>query len=335
VKPGAVPRSRIAHSQSTPEKERRAQKAIVYRKEVTSSTSLEATLARLDRIIETASVERSHLGVFPAMYRTVTGSIRDAVRTGGFFDDDDRTEHMTVVFAESYFEAYDLYRRSERSSKSWAVAFEAADTPQRLMILQHLLLGMNAHINLDLGLATAAVASEDLEAVHADFFRVNEILRQVLHGLQTRLGAVSPRVSMLDRLGGPWDERVMYVSIHTCRDLAWQFASRLAESSDARALAEARDNDVAWLARLMLRRWCPVAIAANIISRVESRDIPAIVDALGGVEVDFDKAEKIAGAELAAGGSVAGSLQEAARYRRRLQTFRRHAAGQTWTESSV
>ncbi|MGI8518729.1 MAG: DUF5995 family protein [Acidimicrobiia bacterium] len=302
---------------------------------MTSSTSLEAALARFDRIIETASVERSHLGVFPAMYRTVTGSIRDAVRTGGFFDDDDRTEHMTVVFAEIYFEAYDQYRRSERTSKSWAVAFEAADTPQRLMILQHLLLGMNAHINLDLGMATVAVASQDLGAAHADFFRVNEILCQVLDGLQSRLGAVSPRASMLDWLGGPWDERVMYVSIHACRDLAWQFASRLAGSSDPKALAEARDNDVACLARLMLRRWSPVGIAANIISRVESRDIPAIVDALGGVEVDLDKAEKIAGAELAAGGSVAGSLQEAVRYRRHLQTFRRQAAGQTWTESSV
>ncbi len=288
-----------------------------------TSTSLETALARLDRIIETASVERSHLGVFPAMYRTVTSSIRDAVRTGGFFDDDERMEHMTVVFAEIYFEAYDLYRRSERTSKCWAVAFEAADKPQRLMIIQHLLLGMNAHINLDLGLATVAVASRDLEAVRADFFRVNEILRQVLDGLQNRLGAVSPRSSMLDRLGGTWDERVMYVSIHTCRDLAWHFANRLAGSSDAIALAEARDKDVAWLARKMLRRWSPVAIAANVISRVESRDIPAIVDALGGVEVDFDKAEEIAGAELAGGGSVAGSLQEAARYRRRTPTFRR------------
>ena len=302
---------------------------------MTSSTSLETALARLDRIIETASVERSHLGVFPAMYRTVTESIRDAVRTGGFFDDDDRTENMTIVFADLYFEAYDLYRRSERTSKSWAVAFEAADRPQRLMILQHLLLGMNAHINLDLGLATVAVAGQDLEALRADFFRVNEILRQVLDGLQKRLGAVSPRVSMLDRLGGPWDERVMYVSIHTCRDLAWQFASRLAGSSDAKGLAEARDIEVAWLARVMLRRWSPIAIAANIISRVESRDIPAIVDALGGVEVDLDKAERIAGAELAAGGSVGGSLQEAARYRRHLQTFRRQAAGQTRNDWSV
>ncbi|MBA3361931.1 MAG: DUF5995 family protein [Acidimicrobiia bacterium] len=289
---------------------------------MTPSTSLEESLARFDRIIETASVERSHLGVFPAMYRTVTESIRDAVRTGGFFDDDARAEHLTVVFAERYFEAYEAYRRGERIPRCWAVAFEAADLPQRLMILQHLLLGMNAHINFDLGLATVAAASGDLEAVHADFLRVNEILYQVLNRLQGRLGTVSPRLSMLDRLGGPWDERLMYVGIHTCRDLAWQFANRLAESADATIEAEARDSDASCLASLMLRRWCALGVATNLIARVESRDIPAIVDALSRAEVDLDEAEQVVHAELAAGGSVVDSLQVAARYRRPMWTAR-------------
>ncbi len=259
-----------------------------------ASTSLDATLLRLDRIIEEACAERSHLGVFPAMYRSVTSGVRDAVRTGGFFDDDERVEHLTVVFADLYFEAYDQYRGRSPAARCWGVAFETADAPQQRMILQHLLLGMNAHINLDLGLATVAAAGDDLAAVQADFVRVNEILFQILDGLQEGLGDVSPRMSLLDRLGGSWDERVMRVGIRTCRDLAWRFANRLVAADDRDAVAAGRDADAAWVARTMLRPWSPVNIAARLVVRTESRDIPLIVAALDRTKVDLEAAERAA-----------------------------------------
>ncbi len=165
------------------------------------STSLEATLGRLDRIIEDACTERSHLGVFPAMYRRVTASVLQAIRAGGFFDDDEVVEHLTIVFADLYFDAYDRYRGHDEAARCWLVAFEATESPQPRMILQHLLLGMNAHINLDLGLATYQAAGDDLNAVKADFVKVNEILFQILDTLQGGLGEVSPRMDLLDRLG--------------------------------------------------------------------------------------------------------------------------------------
>jgi hypothetical protein len=287
---------------------------------VTQPTGLDATLHRLDRIIEDSCTERSHLGVFPAMYRTVTAAVRDAVRTGGFFDDDERIEHLTVVFAGRYFEAYDRYRSREEAARCWAVAFETAESPHRRMILQHLLLGMNAHINLDLGLATFSAAGKDLPAVRADFIRVNEILFQILDRLQGRLGEVSPRMSLLDRLGGAWDERVMRVGIRTCRDLAWDFAGKLAESPDASVETAARDEDAVWLANSMLKPWSPVGLAARVVSRVESRDIPAIVDALSRVEVDLDEAERATEVDLAADPSQPATLRDVAgRRRRRLR----------------
>jgi len=292
---------------------------------VPASTSLDATLLRLDRIIEDACTERSHLGVFPAMYRSVTSGVRDAVRTGGFFDDDERVEHLTVVFADLYFEAYDHYRGRNPAAQCWGVAFETAEAPHRRMILQHLLLGMNAHINLDLGLATVAAAGDDLTAVQADFVRVNEILFQILDGLQEGLGDVSPRMSLLDRFGGSWDERMMRVGIRTCRDLAWRFANRLAAADDRNAVTTARDVDAAWVAKAMLRPWSPVNIAARLVVRAETRDVPMIVAALNRTKVDLDAAERAAEADMTGIAAVVTSDSPSLYQSAHRRPGRRHA----------
>lgn len=264
-----------------------------------SSTSLEATLGRLDRIVEDACTERSHLGVFPAMYRSVTAAVLEAIRAGGFFDDDEVVEHLTIVFADLYFEAYDRYRGNDEVALCWMVAFQTAESPQLRMILQHLLLGMNAHINLDLGLATVEAAGDDLVAVKADFVRVNEILFQVLDALQGGLGEVSPRMALIDRLGGQWDERMMRVGLRTCRDLAWTFANRLAVGDDKPGVTSRRDADAAWVARAMLRPWSPVNLIARIVAKVESRDILQVVASLGRSDVDLDAASRAAEADMA------------------------------------
>jgi hypothetical protein len=267
---------------------------------VPRSTSLEATLGRLDRIIEDACTERSHLGVFPAMYRGVTAAVLDAIRTGGFFDDDEGVEHLTIVFADLYFDAYDRYRGHDEAAGCWVVAFETAESPQPRMILQHLLLGMNAHINLDLGLATYEAAGDDLPLMKADFVRVNQILFQILDALQGGLGQVSPRMKLIDRLGGQWDERMMRVGLRTCRDLAWTFANTLADGDDHAGVIARRDADAAWVARAMLRPWSPVNLVARMVAKVESRDIPQIVAALGRSQVDLEAASRAVATEVVA-----------------------------------
>lgn len=261
---------------------------------MSTSTSLEHSVARLDRIVEDACTERSYLGVFPAMYRRVTASVLEAIRSGGFFDDDELVERMTVIFADLYFEAYDLHRAGEKGPGCWAVAFETAESPSRRMILQHLLLGMNAHINLDLGVATWRAAGTDLERIKADFIRVNEILFQVLDGIQAGMGAVSPRMHLVDRLGGAWDERIMMVGIRTCRNLAWSFAEELIDSAAPAEAVSRRDIEAEWVARAMVRRWSPFNMVAGVVARAESRDILAVVDSIGRHGVDLEAADRAA-----------------------------------------
>jgi hypothetical protein len=169
----------------------------------TMDASLDHTLARLDSVLETTTAENSMLGVFPAMYRSVTAAVRRAVRAGGFLDDDARLEELTIVFAERYLDAFELHRSGEKPTTAWHLAFSIAESRHRRMILQHLLLGMNAHINLDLGVATWRVAGSRLPEVYADFIRVNEVLFHILDRLQDGLDSVSPHISWPDRFGGP------------------------------------------------------------------------------------------------------------------------------------
>jgi hypothetical protein len=54
-------------------------------------------------------------------------------------------------------------------SHCWRIAFDAADR-QEPPVLQHLLLGMNAHINYDLGIAAAdTYPGAALVPLHRDF----------------------------------------------------------------------------------------------------------------------------------------------------------------------
>src|SRR5690606_41399624 len=59
------------------------------------------------------------------------------------------------------------------------------------LVLQHLLLGMNAHINLDLGIAAAETApGTALPALKRDFDEITTLLGEMLDDVQDRIGRI-------------------------------------------------------------------------------------------------------------------------------------------------
>src|SRR5215510_6312535 len=115
--------------------------------------NIDEVIARLTDIIDISRREPGRLGYFAALYRNVTISVKNAILNGRF-EDGERMEMLDVNFANRYLEAYELHSKGETPTASWQVSFEAAGH-WRPLILQHLLLGINAHINLDLGIAVA------------------------------------------------------------------------------------------------------------------------------------------------------------------------------------
>lgn len=249
--------------------------------------SLDRTLHELDGIIATERRRRSALGIFPAMYRSVTCDIQTAVRVG-FFDDGRRVERLAVVFADRYVDAYRRWSAGQEPTASWRIAFEAAESRRRRTIAQHLLAGMNAHINLDLGIVAAEIAGDDPDGLYADFLRVNEILFARLDMLQGRLGSVSRRMAIIDRLGGRLDERLMRLAIAHARERAWEFTLALVGSpTSVPDLIEERDRSTARLGGSILGGSVPIALFNRVVAATEPPDALAAIDALADRPVDL------------------------------------------------
>ena len=249
-------------------------------------------IADLDVIIDRAREQRSELGIFPAMYRTVTAGVQEAVASG-FFDHNDAMEELSIVFAGRYLDAYAAMDTGIRPTEAWHVAFAAAMDGKRRMVIQHLLAGMTAHINLDLGIATAAVAGERPEAMYVDFFRVNQMLFEQVDVFQAMLNSVSSRMAWIDRMGGSLDERLTETAIGGARERAWYLAIDLLENPDrADAIIAARDHETAHLGRLVLEGVVRVRTVSRIIAMTEPSDVRKVIDAFVEPSVDLDAVEE-------------------------------------------
>jgi Family of unknown function (DUF5995) len=241
-------------------------------------------LAALDAIIAEAMDEGSRVGYFAAIYRKVTAKIAEGIATG-FFDDGARMERLDVVFADRYQQAFYAFRAGGSTTRSWARAFEATASA-RPLILQHLLVGINAHINLDLGIAAAEIAPGDaLPDLRRDFDRINEVIASLMGEVARDLAVVSPWIGLLDRLGGRHDDEIIRFSIDSARTAAWRFAVELAPLAreDWGGPIGARDTSVARLGGVVLNPgWLTLGLL--LIRARESTDVRRNIEVLNRVQ---------------------------------------------------
>jgi hypothetical protein len=187
--------------------------------------TLDEVLDQLNDVVQESKASNSRMGLFAYVYYRTTLQIRQAIRDGAF-EDGERMERFDVAFANFYLQAYRDYQAQRPVSQAWRMAFDA--TPHGLAVLQHILLGMNAHINLDLGVAAHTVMrGQPIDHIKTDFMRVNDILASLVKELQGGLGRVSPLLFLLDWIGGRRDENVINFSMATARQFAWQLACTL------------------------------------------------------------------------------------------------------------
>ena len=251
---------------------------------MTSAITIDEVIERLEGIIDWARENESRSGYFPALYLKVTRQVREGIKTD-FFDDGPRMERLDVLFANRYLNAFYAHRDRQPVTNSWQVALEAAEN-RRLMILQHLLLGMNAHINFDLGIAAAEVATgANITGIMADFNRINGILRDLIDGVQKQIDNLSPWMAALDWVGGRKDEQFADFSLSKARQDAWRFAKELAAADveQRRYLIQLRDRIVAELARLVEGRRS-IRPLIHLIRCRESRQVGRNIEVLLGTK---------------------------------------------------
>jgi hypothetical protein len=247
------------------------------------ATDINDVLAKLETIIDAYRARRSRLAFFPAVYRATTARVKAGIAAGQFADGA-RMNRLATTFANRYLAALDASAAGTAPgpARAWQVAFDAAARPHT-MILQHVLVGMNAHINFDLPLAVIATANGGrLADIQTDFQEINRILAALLDPVQEVIDRFSPLLNILDRVGGRSDEQLVTFSINTARDEAWHEATRLAdEPAEQRARSiVSLDRRVALLAQGIIVPDGALGLASSLIARTELDDIAVITDGL-------------------------------------------------------
>jgi hypothetical protein len=242
----------------------------------------------IDEVIEllqrriTAYVRRgSPLAYFAALYRAVTVRVRTGIALGAF-DDGARMNRFDTIFGNRYFAALEEHEAGRLAPRAWRVAF-AAEVAPGLTILQHALLGVNAHINFDLPFAAVAAApGAALPSLSRDYVMINTILAGALDDVQGVIGRFSPLLHVLDHVGGRTDEKLAGFSVVAARDEAWHEATRLALESGVELERATRslDRRTALVADHLILPGGPLGLALQLVAATESRDIGAVTDAL-------------------------------------------------------
>ncbi len=244
---------------------------------------IDGVIRRLDEVIEQSLAEGSRLALFACLYRAVTQRVKESILAGRF-EDGRRMERLDVIFANRYLAAYDAYRRGDPCCQSWMAAFDAGRAWSPI-ILQHLLLGINAHINFDLGIAAAQTApGATLPGFKRDFDEISRLLGEMLDDVQDRIAAVSPWMGLLDRVGARVDETICTFCLSASRDLAWEAAQRFAVLPAERHDEELDrlDRRVAALARSIRNPGLYISAALLIVRLRETHTLERVVEALTG-----------------------------------------------------
>ncbi|MBI5917409.1 MAG: hypothetical protein HY842_18735 [Bacteroidetes bacterium] len=245
------------------------------------ATTIDQVIARLEAIVEETKASQNPLGIFALVYLDVTRTVKAGIAEGKF-QDGPRMERLDVIFANRYIAAYEAYRIGQPCTHSWKTAFDAAKKFD-LLILQHLLMGMNAHNNLDLGIAAAeSISAEGLPSSEADFFAVNLLLAAKIDHLQDKLSAVSPLLFLLDWFGQRSDERFAAFSLKKARGHAWQVANRLSKLAPAAKALEINELDgyVSVLNKLITHPGVMFAGLLRFIRFFEKKDVGLVLDTL-------------------------------------------------------
>lgn len=250
-------------------------------------STIDEVVATNQRIIEWSIASQSRLGYFASLYKRITLAIKTGIAQH-VFQDGPRMERFDVTFASRYFAALNGYFHPgdyPSISHCWKVAFDGALLPGPI-IVQHLLAGVNAHIDLDLGIAAEAVApGRQLPSLHHDFNTVNAVLASQVSTVVGEIDTLSPVLADIYGVLMQHELDLIADALVIVRDSAWAFAKLLAAEPDVlhSATIKVHDLKVAELGRLILQPPGFLETIVEVIGARESRDIVKNIETLDAI----------------------------------------------------
>ena len=246
-------------------------------------SSIDSVIQKMDTIVDQCRRENLRAGYFAVLYRYVTLRIKQGIENNEF-DDGGRMEMLDTIFAQRFFDAFDAYYNQADGpvARSWNHSFNSAES-SRFIIMQHLLLGINAHINLDLGIAAAETMNDqDLELIHRDYDRINAILASLVDDVTANLSRVSLLFGPMINLAQGRDEMLVSFSIIIARDGAWEFAHTYQQANDKGIAIQTRDEKIANLGKRLTSTGALLSFLIKIILFGEFHSLQSNIDRLAG-----------------------------------------------------
>jgi hypothetical protein len=217
-------------------------------------------------------------GYFAALYARVTARIVASIAAGTFADGPG-LDRFATRFASLYIDAS---RDPPGRARCWQASWNVVADPQ-VLIVQHLLIGINAHVNYDLPRAVVAAADVrgDLLSIRPDFDMVNSVLADTYVDVVKDLDRVTRWVSAAVKLGGG---NAFNFSLRAARAQAWQAATRMYTLSESgrRDYVGELDRLVSVLAYLITKPSPALRPFLGLASRLEEHDTNKVVAAMLG-----------------------------------------------------
>lgn len=185
--------------------------------------TIEEVLTKLDEIIICCKENKSPAGHFACTYRIMTAQVLKGIQQKKF-EDNPRMTTLDIAFAQRYLEAWENYSNGRKCTHSWYIAFEATKNKD-LLIMQHIFLGMNAHINLDLGISAASIMPyRKINPLKKDFENINNVIASINQKVQDSLNKICYPVQLIDQLSNGKDNAILDFAISKARDTSWATA---------------------------------------------------------------------------------------------------------------
>jgi hypothetical protein len=181
-----------------------------------SSFNSASVTERMRGMVEAWRTAQDTRHIFLNCYLLMTSNVLTALDQGEF-QDPVWVRQLLHNFAGYYFVALDAYEQdANHAPQVWRITHQAA-AQSDLLVIQNLMLGVNAHINYDLVLTLVDMLENEWphlspaqrEARYVDHSHVNQVIGSTIDTVQDEvICRLAPAFSLLDQALGPVDEWV-------------------------------------------------------------------------------------------------------------------------------
>jgi hypothetical protein len=199
----------------------------------------QSVIKKMEDMAQQWETQQDPRAIFLRCYSMMSANMLQALEDQRF-QNSDWVSVLLHRFADYYFDALACFDCGEAVPAVWQHVHQLS-TRKKLHVLQHLLLGVNAHINYDLVLTLNDVLEQDWKELsekerqsrYQDHVMVNTIIAETIDAVQDEVvEQYSPRMDLIDRIMGRLDERLLVGLISRWRESVWENAVRMLESQD-------------------------------------------------------------------------------------------------------